>query len=268
MIQRTRKYSSILAFVILTSLFIQPLFAFGEMRSKNKILAGTPPFEIVKNIITANKIAADRYTPPPRGFAPLITWLTDPDPRIQAHLVMNSPANTLYTCRNMGAQLEVASGQVEYGIRHLHTPILLITLDSDNQAIRFFMEGYAELAPAIRRELDHLHLPMSKDLQKETFQERLIQNVEANIDYQVERAVSLYKDRIEMGRLAVIGTIADFANVYKRGSGRLIIINVNGEKNDSRLKGLPMMTSISPQLRKLSIGRERPKPVPLEKGAK
>jgi carbonic anhydrase len=251
---------TLILFIVVTVISLPT--ASGEMRSTNKQLAGTPPFEVLKKIIAANQTAVETYVDPRKGFAPLITWLTDPDVRIQPYVVMKSPADTLFTCRNMGAQLEVSAGQVEYGIRHLHTPILLITLDSDNQFIRLFMEGYADMAPAIRQELDHLHLPMEEDKSKESFQERLIQNVEANIDYQVDRAVSLYKDRIDMGRLAVIGTIADFANVYKRGAGRLIIINVNGEKDDGRLRDLPMMVSISPQMRKVSIGRERPKPVP------
>lgn len=261
MIKQTKKCRLASPIIIFICLFLLPLSAFSEMRNKNKLLAGTPPFEIVKNILAGNEIAVEKYTAPRKGYAPLITWLTDSDARIGPHLIIKSPKDAIYTCRNMGAQLEVAAGQVEYGIRHLHTPVLLITLDSNNQAIRFLMEGYIELAPAIKRELDHLHLPMTKDKKKETFQERLIQNIEANIDYQVAEAISLYKDRVEMGRLTVIGTVVDFDNVYKRGAGRLIIINVDGEKDDAKLKSLQMMTSVSPQLRNMSIGRKRVKPV-------
>lgn len=230
------------------------------MRDTNKVRAGIPPYEIVKEIISANtKALKAGITGKPSTFTPLLTWLTDSDARIIPEMIIN-PQTKIYTVRNLGNQLELATGAVDYGVRHMLTPVLLITANADNQAVRFFMEGYGHLTPAIRRELDHLHLALSRDNIKEEFEERFITNIESNVDYQVDMALARYHDRVENGRLVVIGSILDFTNRYKRGEGRLIIINMNGVRDSQKLRSQQILKSLSESFTQNSIGRERPKP--------
>ena len=241
-------------------LILNPAIGLSKMRTINKVRAGTPPFEIVKKILKANGTALKNgYSANLSNFAPYMTWLSSPDARIQPQLILPKPAGMIYTCRNFGAQLELSTGPIDYGVRHLLTPALMITLDSDNQAIRFFTEGYKNLPLSIRRDLDHLHLALAKDNPKAPMAERIIANVEANIDFQVDQAVARYDDRVRNGRLVVIGSVVDFDNIYKRGAGRLIIININGERDNAKLRSMSIMNSIDPKLRKLSVGREKPK---------
>jgi len=246
-------------FLAAAVLILQPLTVRAEMRHINKVLAGTPPFEVVKRIVTANDSQLNQDSNKRERFAPYITWLTDPDPRIQPDQILQTPFNNIYTSRNMGSQVAIAAGQLDYGIRHLHTPILLITINSDNQAVKLFLEGYKGLSPAIRSELDHLNLAITKPKGKKNARDRLLDSIEANIDYQVELAVKRYQDRIDLGRLDIIGSVADYRNFYRRGKGRLIIININNEREAAKLRHLPIMKSIKPTLRKLAVGRMRPK---------
>lgn len=245
-----------LAFIFV-SLTLLPIIGLAKMRNVNKVLAGTPPFEIIKKILSGNSNNLARVKTADSKFTPYISWLTDPDPRIQPSLILDKPDNNIFTCRNLGAQVEIATGQLDYGINHLHTPILLITVNSDNQAISFFMEGYSNFSPAIKREIDHLNLAIPKKTLKGKLSARLLRNVEADIDYQVNVAMNRYQERIKMGRLHVIGSIVDFENLYKRGKGRLVIININGTTDNEALQRLPILKSISPELRNLSIGRPK-----------
>jgi carbonic anhydrase len=248
--------------ILLTALLLLPMSSHAKMRNTNKVLAGTPPFEITKGILSANKKAVNSYIETNKNFAPFITWLTDPDPRIQPQQISEKPVGNIYTCTNMGSQLELSLGQIDYGVRYLHTPVLLITLNSDNQAIRHFMEGYGNLPLSVRTDLDHLNLPLLKGSKKGKFQERLLKNVEANVDYQVDQATARYRDRINLGRLTVVGTVIDFNNIYKRGKGRLIIINLNGERDEKKIRHSQELKAIGSQAGKLSIGRYRSKMMP------
>ncbi len=117
------------------------------------------------------------------------------------------------------------------------------------------MAGYDKLSPAIRQDLDHLYLALAHDNKKAAVKERLRKNVEANVDFQVALALSRYHDRVKSGRLVVVGSVLDFDNTYKHGSGRLVIININGEQNSVKLKKMPMLRYVGPKFINLSIGR-------------
>jgi len=56
-------------------------------------------------------------------------------------------------------------------------------------------------------------------------------NIEANIDYQLERALLQFEDLVLGGKLYVVGALYDFLNIKKKGFGKLIITNVNGNED-------------------------------------
>ena len=239
----------------------------AEMQPVRKLRAGLPPFEVLEAILTTNRKSTDKIkanTDLTKLKTPYLTWLTDADPRLEERLIINSPNKPLYTVRNMGNQLAISPGSIDFGVRHLHTPILLITGSTDSLAIRLVMEGYKDMSSAIRNDLDHLHIPLTpstskkKSAHKPDPAEQLLHTAEANVDYQVEQAVQRYQDRVQSGRLVVVGGIIDLANAYKRGPGRLIIININNERNDNKIKRLRLMTRLTQKLINTQIGRYRP----------
>lgn len=249
--------------LILCALFIAwyPTSGFSKMRPIKKNRAGVPPFQVIQEILSSNQKFATSQKEQPATRTPYMTWLADTDARIHSRHILDNSENKIYTIRNLGNQLELDIGAADYGVRYLYTPILLITSSTENQAIRFFMEGYEQMEPSIRRDLDHLYLALAsgkiddKDSEK-TFEEKLLNNIEKNVDFQVNQAVVRYKDRVRSGRLVVVGSILDLTNQYGHGSQRLIIINVNGERDDAKLKGLRHMMRLDNQLLSV-VGRKK-----------
>jgi len=244
-----------------------PGISTAEMQPVRKLRAGLPPFEVLETILTTNQQTTDKIkanTDLTELKTPYLTWLTDADARLDERLILNAAGKQIYTVRNLGNQMAVSPGSIDFGVRHLHTPILLITGSTDSLAIRLFKEGYQEMDVAIRKDLDHLHIPLDtampnkKDAKKPDPAEQLLHTAEANVDYQVEQAVQRYKDRVRGGRLVVVGGIIDLADAYGRGPGRLIIINVNNERNDRKIKRLRLMTRLAGKIINTHIGRYRP----------
>ncbi|MCK5322558.1 MAG: hypothetical protein KAJ45_00385 [Desulfobulbaceae bacterium] len=247
----------------------------AEMRPINKLRAGRPPFEIMEDMTNANvKFTAMTASHPGRSLktppTPYITWLADPDARIQPELIMSNPQDKVYTVRVLGNQLELAKGSVDYGVRRLRSTILLITGNTGNQALRFYLEGLVQLEPDIMKDLKHLPIKpqkpekkktkkpqKTKKEKKENLKEKWLDSVEDNIDYQIEQALARYKDRVKSGRLIIVGGIIDLTNAYGRGYDRLIIISINGEKDDEKLRSLPVMIRLEPKILTKCVGRKR-----------
>lgn len=260
---------------------IPPLFALlliitfssnsiADIRPKLKNRVGIPPFQVLKDIMSTNQEIKSLSSSTPVGDTPYLTWLADPDPRIHSGMVISSRTKGIYEIRNLANQLTSSLAAVDYGVRHLHSPILLITGNTDSEAIRLFARGYKDLEQSIRLELDHLYLPLAqeveKDLKKEKQQDKEIRLVEANVDYQAGLAAQRYRERIKAGRLFVVGGVLDIGNHYGMGSNSLIIINVNGEKDAATLKKMRIFKQLDPKMLQ-QIGRKAKTPAE-EKGAK
>lgn len=237
----------------------------AAMEPLPKLRAGTPPHSVVGNIMGANRQLLQGVSATATGRelseAPHLIWLADPDHRVGPELVWSGQAGGIYTVRNLGHQVELAPGALDFGIRQLFSPILLITGHNDSETIRIFQEGYQHLGEAIRRELNHLHpalggsTPAAKEAQSpEALARQHLRAVEANIDYQVARALERYGDRVSSGRLVVVGGLIDLANQHRTGPGRLFLININGETDPARLKNSPHLVRLTPEMRNY-VGR-------------
>jgi carbonic anhydrase len=237
----------------------------GAMRPVTKMRAGVPPFEIVEDIMLGNRKATAAQLPSSSAAidSPQITWLADSDARLQPSLVHIAPPDKIYTVRNLGNQLALSTGAIDYGIRYLFTPVLLITGNTGSEAIRFFMEGYEKLPLSIRQDLDHLHLPLTAksgdDDPEMKFEERWLRNIEKNVDFQVDQALARYSDRIKTGRLVVVGAIVDFTNQYGYGERKLVIINLNGETDPKKIGTTPHLTRLDQKMRQY-VGRAKAEP--------
>lgn len=122
---------------------------------------------------------------------------------------------------NIGNQIRNATGSVEYGIHFLKTPVLLIVGYSGCGAIKARIDKIDINNSNIERELESLHLHKIDSLNE---------GILVNIHNQVDYAIHQFKELIKENKLVVIGAIDDFQNTYRKGVGRFIIINLNGEK--------------------------------------
>jgi carbonic anhydrase len=246
----------------------------AKMAPVKKLRAGLPPYVVIEKILKDNNHNLVRQKPKKKiketPATPYLTWLADCDARIQPTLFFNAPENKIYTARNLGNQLALSLGAIDQGIETLHTPVLLITGNTDSETIRLFIQGYAQESSAIRQSLDHLHLPLAE--QKSTKKtgttpgQRELALVEKNVDFQVGQALKRYEQRVKNGRLVVIGGVIDLANLYGRGHNRLVLININGEINSKKLQKMSHLIRLDQKLRAL-VGRRSvvQKAVPVKK---
>ncbi|MFA6120379.1 MAG: carbonic anhydrase [Sideroxydans sp.] len=161
-----------------------------------------------------------------KGQTPKATIVTCSDSRVQANMFDRAPEGDLFTIRNIGNQLATAEGSVEYGVHHLHTPILMFIGHSRCGAIAAVGGNYSKESAAIKKELDTIGIP--KDIGN-------LEGVTANVHNQVSLAMIKFSEEVSGGHLTVIGAVMDFADDVHQGAGKFHVININGEKDPDKL---------------------------------
>lgn len=160
---------------------------------------------------------------------PRATVVTCSDSRVQSNAFHADAVNDLFMVRNIGNQLATSEGSIEYGVRHLHTPLLLFIGHAVCGAVQAASGDYSSLEAPIRKELLTINIPKGINVND---------GVLLNINNQVDSALLKFGGEVDGGRLAVIGAFYDFRNDYKQGRGKLIITNINGETDPARLAAL------------------------------
>lgn len=152
---------------------------------------------------------------------PRLTILKCSDSRVQMESFDKTPQNEVFAVRNIGNQLSTSEGSVDFGVRVLKTPFLLIIGHSGCGAVETCLSGAKTNIPAIDKELSTMKL-------KSTCMEKAI--VE-NISIQVNKAIAKYEDLVKYGDLVVLGALYDFKNDFGFGKGRLVLTSINGIQN-------------------------------------
>lgn len=214
---------------------------------------------IVRNLLDDNTAFARSHNPNYyKPFAekqhPRATVVTCSDSRVHTHALDKTPDGDLFMVRNIGNQIATAEGSVDYGVLHLHTPLLIIVGHVACGAIKAAQSDYSKLEAPIKRELDTLKLP--KRNPKNDDDEEWLRGVDANVNYQVEVALKKYENEVKEGKLTVIGAVYDFLNAKHQGQGRLVIINVNGNTDSGNImSSLMKLTGTGLSLDKKPTGR-------------
>jgi carbonic anhydrase len=195
---------------------------------------------IMRNIVQDNRNFVRSHGP--GHFAPFVehqqpraTVVTCSDSRVHSHALDATPDGDLFMVRNIGNQIATAEGSVDYGILHLHTPLLLIVGHSACGAIRAAAGDYSGEPASIRRELDTIQIARN---------EPGMNSIKVNVHNQVRHAMDRYEEEVLTGKLTVVGAIYDFRNDLKQGQGRLTVINVNGESDPARIAALDLMQGL------------------------
>jgi len=203
--------------------------AAAAMRPVMKKRAGLPPFDVVKTLARGNDDRA-----PAEADKILCAWLADSSPGLTPDRILTAPAGKMIIARNLSAGLTPsATRTMDVAVNRLHLPVLLITRSSDDDY----------LARISSRPLPKTISGLRKMLEKE-------------VDDLVGKAILRYRRRVKSGRLVVVGSIFDQANWYGRGFGRLLIININGEKDGTALSRHQATVLLSVDERRLHLGRE------------
>ena len=175
---------------------------------------------------------------------PRATVVACADSRFHLQSIDSSPDGDIFEIHNIGNQIDGTEGSVEYGIHHLHTPLLLIIGHVGCGAVKAALGDYGEEPAPIRRELDGLHLSIRRASEipaQDTFEAKWLAGVLANVHQQVQNALHEYAEAIHAGELFVVGAVYDFRDDLHQGKGRLHIIDINGETSPERLNSTPLL---------------------------
>lgn len=213
--------------------------------------------DMVKNLVRDNRQFVRSHGPAYfkpflDGQHPRATVITCSDSRVHSHTLDATPDGDLFMVRNIGNQISTAEGSVEYGVHHLHTPLLLIVGHVACGAIQAAAGDYSKESAHIRRELDGIQIPKG---------ESGLSSVKLNVANQVRQAMAKFEAEVMSGELTVIGAVYDFRNEMRQGQGKLNIVNVNGETDPARIAKLAIMQGLDAAPPQRAV-RARPMPPP------
>jgi len=165
---------------------------------------------------------------------PRATVITCADSRVHSQAWDLTPENDDFTVRDIGNQVENVEGSVEYGVEHLHTPLLLVIGHTGCGAVKAAMGDTSKLSQPIRKELEHLHVPAANP--SKTPEVAWAEAVVANVNNQVAFSLKRFNHQVHEGTLTVVGAVYDFRNDLGQGAGKLVVVNVNGNADADRME--------------------------------
>ena len=195
------------------------------------------------------------------GQHPDVTLVTCSDSRVWERS-LDDHIGKIFTIKNIGNRVEPNLGSIEYGVGHLHTPVLMIMGHTGCGAVHASTLELKDEHARILKSLDFIK-PIVADVQKllirnggvtgyikeaksasatkisdDVFFETLV--TEANVDRQIENLLNdaSIRNLVYTGKLMIVGTIYDFKDIYSNEKGAVFVINVNGETNVEKLKKL------------------------------
>jgi len=214
---------------------------------------------IVRNLLDDNAAFVKShkpayYKPFSEQQHPRATVVTCSDSRVHTHALDKTPDGDLFMVRDIGNQISTAEGSVEYGVHHLHTPLLIIVGHVACGAIKAVQSDYSRESEPIKRELDSIKLPPKNPQNQES--EEWLRGVDANVNNQVDFALKKFANEVKENKLTVIGAIYDFQNALHQGQGRLVITNINGNTDAaSIMTDLMKFSGIGPKPEKKAAGK-------------
>ncbi|MFA6014958.1 MAG: carbonic anhydrase [Gallionellaceae bacterium] len=215
------------AFALAASLIASPVFASSEHEHGDVAVAQAFLKEIQSTEAAyAGKQGAKFFQELAKGQHPRATVVTCSDSRVHTNMLDNTPEGDLFMVRNIGNQIDSTAGSVQYGVNHLASSLLIIIGHSSCGAIKAASDDYSTLEEPIKKELDTIKITKGG---------ANIDGVKTNVNNQVATAMALFADKVQAGHLLIVGGVYDFANDMKQGSGKLNVINVNGETDAAKI---------------------------------
>jgi carbonic anhydrase len=219
---------------------------FAWETSPNEPLARARGF--LAEVLRANQanvaLGRPHFAPFVDGQTPRATVLSCADSRVQASAWDQTPENDDFTVRNIGNQLSNTLGSVQYGIEHLHTPLLIVVGHTGCGAVKAALGKPEGLSAPIQSELAGLKLPPAR--KGATDAQIWTEAVVANVNAQVSAATQHFASLVHSGELTVVGVVYDFRNELGKGYGKLQFVNVNTNTGQARIDAFLRAVQSSP----------------------
>lgn len=181
--------------------------------------------EVLRTNAAFMRSSSKRLAVLPEAERPRATVVTCADSHVQAGAWDETPEGDVFTVRNIGNQVSSALGSIQYGVEHLHTPVLMVVGHTGCGAVRSVLTKAATLGPSAREELDGLKLPPARS--GASAEQAWTEAVVANVHSQVTLAVQQFGALVHSGELTVVGAVYDVRDGLGAGHGQLHVVNVN-----------------------------------------
>jgi len=198
------------------------------------------------------------------GERPRATVVACSDSRVQAQAWDETSENDDYVVRNLGNQIAGSEGSLEYGIEHLHTPLLLIIGHTGCDAVKAASGDLSRLSKPLRSELKSLRVP--RPAPGKSASQTWADGVIANVHHQVTSALGRYGKRVHSGELTVVGAVFDLRGDLGQGSGKLLIVDVNGNTEAEPVAAFEDTASDQPAVSASPATTANQAPKPVESG--
>lgn len=192
------------------------------------------------------------------GYAqhPFATLLTCCDARVPSTL-LGDPFNRVFCVENIGNQVRNSQGSIEYGLLHLHTPLMFVAGHTDCGAIKAASADYQEEPFPLKKGLDTVKKSLEECaavLEDEDTARRYALMAELNVDRQIECLMEdpPVKQLFQEGKLTFIGLMVDLHNQYGEGYGKVYITNMNGIRDIDQLNKEPLLKNAPGRIKRLS----------------
>jgi len=198
------------------------------------------------------------------GERPRATVVTCSDSRVQAQAWDETSENDDYIVRNLGNQIAGSEGSLEYGIEHLHTPLLLIIGHTGCDAVKAASGDLSRLSKPLRAELKSLRIPRQPPGKSDG--QAWTDDVIANVHHQVSSALGRYGKRAQSGELTVVGAVFDLRGDLGQGPGKLVIVDVNGNTETEPVAAFDDAVDDQPAVSASPAATTNKAPTPAERG--
>jgi len=208
---------------------------------------------------SAEATSSGKYRDIVDGQHPDVTLVTCSDSRVLER-ALDDQIGKIFSIKNIGNRVEPNLGSIEYGVGHLHTPVLMImghtgcgaihasTLELKDEharilkSLEFIKPTVAEVQKllikngGLKTYRNETKARPATNVSDEAYFETLV--TEANVDKQIDNLLNdpTIRNLVYTDKLMVVGGIYDFKDIYSKKKGSIFVVNINGETDVGRLK--------------------------------
>jgi carbonic anhydrase len=136
---------------------------------------------------------------------------------------------------------ETHSVEAATGGKNKNSGIQLASGKKESKIISMLRKSdFSAASREVQREMLPLTIPIERGIAKLVKigdeKKELAYLSQTNVDYQVEKALEYYGDRVKDKKLAIVGGIYDFVGAYSNTKGRVVVTNINGIYDKNKLQ--------------------------------
>ncbi len=148
---------------------------------------------------------------------------------------------SLASVRKLDDSDETHSAEPASGEQKKNSGIQLASGKKESKIISILKKSdFSAASREVQREMLPLTIPIERGIARLVKigdqKKELAYLSQTNVDYQVEKALEFYGDRVKDKKLAIVGGIYDFVGAYSSTRGRVVITNINGIDDKNKLQ--------------------------------